>query len=52
MDGRSTDGRTGRDGQQELVEVSNQTRTLGFVQQRKSRHALPRELYIDPEVYR
>jgi len=32
--------------------VNNQNRTLGFVQQRQARHALPRELYGDPEVYR
>jgi Rieske 2Fe-2S family protein len=32
--------------------VGKQTKTLGLVQQRKMRHALPRELYLDPDVYR
>lgn len=32
--------------------MSNQTRTLRLVQQRKPRHVLPRELYCDPEAYR
>lgn len=32
--------------------MHNQTKTLGFVRQRKPRHALSRDLYIDPDVYR
>ncbi|WP_024302079.1 aromatic ring-hydroxylating dioxygenase subunit alpha [Pseudogulbenkiania sp. MAI-1] len=32
--------------------MSNQTKTLALIQQRKPRHVLSRELYIDPDVYR
>lgn len=32
--------------------MNSKESVMGLIQKRKARHALPRELYLEPEVYR